>query len=445
VSSQQVERREFLPDSLLPRLYFGFAHLSLLLAFTLLALRPNHFTGFYYHPQMIAVVHLVTLGWITGSIFGALYLVAPMALTAPLPRRRTDVVAFVAFAVGVIGMVGHFWIAEPTGMLWSAPLVVAGGLRVLWRTFIALHHSRLPAEVRMHFDFSMLNFCLAAGLGITIGFARLHDFFPAGLLSAVLAHAHLAAVGWATMMVMAAGYRLLPMLFPSAMPRGSRVFATAWTMEIGVLGLASMLLFNSRWALAFGGLCLLSVGLFVHNVAWMLRRPRKPAKALPHPDWPVWQVRFALLCLAVAAGLGGWLLFARAPYELQMRVARAYGMVGLVGFLTQMVIGVQSRILPLAAWMWGFEEVGFEFRPPHPYALVARPLQLLILLLWVLGLPALALGFALDAPAWISGGGAALALATACGILQLIHVERRRRVATQPGRDPSRISPTAGR
>lgn len=426
------ERRERLPDRMMPLLYFGFAHASLLLALAFLALRPADFTGFYYHAHMVAVVHLFTLGWISSSILGALYLIVPMALTGVLPRRRLDVVAFAAYAIGVAGMVGHFWIGEPNGMLWSAGLVVFAFAGVLWKTYRALHRSRLPHSVRIHFDLAMANLALAAALGGVVEFAKIRSFLPSGFLPAVLAHAHLAAIGWATMMVMAAGYRLLPMLFPSAMPTGTRVHATAWILEFGVLGLAASLLFRSPAAVLFGGLCLLSIGLFIGNVMWMLRNPRKPPRTLRRPDWPTWQIRFALLCLLVAAGLGAWLLTTSATESNQLIIAKIYGIMGLVGFLTQIVIGVQSRILPIAAWMWGFEQQGFDIGPKSPHELVSRPLQLTILVLWVVGLPMLALAFGLDEVRWISVGALLLALATLAGMLQMARLARRvRRIATK--------------
>jgi len=33
-------------------------------------------------------------------------------------------------------------------------------------------------------------------------------------------------------------------------------------------------------------------------------------------------------------------------------VALAYGSLALVGFAAQMVVAVQQRLLPLAAWLW---------------------------------------------------------------------------------------------
>jgi hypothetical protein len=106
-------RRERLPDLPLALLYVGFAHLALLTAWGVLIARPGTLLGFYYHPRAIALTHLITLGWISSSILGALYLIGPIALAARLPRRPIDVVAFASWAVGVCGMVSHFWLGSP--------------------------------------------------------------------------------------------------------------------------------------------------------------------------------------------------------------------------------------------------------------------------------------------------------------------------------------------
>src|SRR6185503_7843074 len=73
------------PPRLLPVLYFGVAHVALALAFAAVAADPRGVSGFFYHARMLAVVHLVTLGWITASILGSLYLVGPIALRAEFP------------------------------------------------------------------------------------------------------------------------------------------------------------------------------------------------------------------------------------------------------------------------------------------------------------------------------------------------------------------------
>jgi hypothetical protein len=78
----------------------------------------------------------VTLGWITFSILGAIYNVGPLALRMDMPARKADYVAYACAVIGLIGMVGHFWIQEYGGMAWSAA-TIAGGVR--WR-------ARRPAD-----------------------------------------------------------------------------------------------------------------------------------------------------------------------------------------------------------------------------------------------------------------------------------------------------------
>jgi hypothetical protein len=91
---------------------------------------------------MLAAVHLVTLGWITSHILGALYLIAPMALRTRLRVTRADYVVFWIYAVAVSGMAAHFWIAETLGMVWAAPLVIASMVWVGARTLAALRGAR---------------------------------------------------------------------------------------------------------------------------------------------------------------------------------------------------------------------------------------------------------------------------------------------------------------
>jgi hypothetical protein len=119
-----------LPPRLVPILYVALAHVALALAFAVAAVDARAVSGFFYHARMLAVVHLVTLGWITASILGSLYLVGPIALRVQLPAGWMDYAAFVLVAVGIAGMVTHFWIQEYGGMGWSGIAVGVGVLAV---------------------------------------------------------------------------------------------------------------------------------------------------------------------------------------------------------------------------------------------------------------------------------------------------------------------------
>ncbi len=272
------------PRSRLPLAYFAFAHLCLLAAFLLLAVFPMSFAGFFYHPRMLAAVHLVTLGWISASILGSLYIVCPLVLRAPLVVGRWDHAAFWAFAIGATGMPAHFWIDEPRGMLGAALLVVAALAAVGLRTARALRRSPLDLGVRLHVDLAFANVLVAGSWGILMGLDKLAPALPGHVLSNVFAHAHLAALGWATMMVAGAGHRLLPMLLPSALPSPRAALASAFLLEAGALALFAGILLGGpllrAGALAGGA----AVAFFLWRVLWMRRNPRPAPPHRPEPD-----------------------------------------------------------------------------------------------------------------------------------------------------------------
>ena len=416
---QLAERRAQLPLRPFPLLYFGWAHLCLLTAALILLLDPRGVAGFFYHPKMLAVVHLVTLGWISSSILGALYLVLPMAFRVPLERRRLDSWIFWLYVIGVLGMVSHFWIDAPSGMIWSAGTAVLGLILAAIRFLPTLAKSPVPSSVKLHLWFAFANLLLAGLLGMTVGLHKFFPFLPGGPLSGVLAHSHLAILGWATLVVMAVGYRLIPMLLPAAVPTGRGLWASAVLMELGTLTLATSLLLATRWVLIGAGLCAAGVAAFAYQLVWMRRNPRPAPPARRRPDLGVVQTMMAIgyLILAVVVGLT---LAIAEPGPWMMRAAMAYGVCLLLGFLSQIVVGVSSRIVPWAAYLWGFADSGFRETPPSPHELPHRGLQWLTFAAWIAGVPVIGLGLTFDWIALVRTGGGVLSFGVIAGGLQLI-------------------------
>jgi hypothetical protein len=435
--------RDFLPPRRLPLLYFGFAHLSLALALLILALASPGLVGFFYQPRLVAVVHLVTLGFLTSSILGAFFQVAPLALRSPLPARRLDGLVFGAFALGAGGMVTHFWMAEYHGMAWAAGLTALALLPAAARALRALARSPLPGEVRLPVALAWINLLLAGALGVLLGVNRLEPFLPFAHLQGVYAHAHLAALGWATLMVMGVGYRVIPMLLPAAMPGGAAVYGATVLFEVGLLGLATSFVVGlapGPWAV----LTACGVFLFLGLVLRLRRHLRPPPGGLRRPDLGTLHVAQALVYLAVATALGVFLAFAPAS-EATLRVASVYGVCGLLGFLVQMVLGVQSRLLPLVAWLHGFAGGGYRELPPSLHEAPARPVQWLVFGAWSLGVPLVAGGIAGEAGAARSAGAVLLLLGVAGSAFNAALVVRRLKAERATGGEAAEASTATAR
>ncbi|MCB1032528.1 MAG: hypothetical protein KDD47_01690 [Acidobacteria bacterium] len=395
---EEVRRRWVgrLPSRQLPVAYFAFGHLCLILAFAIVAWNPWGVMGFFYHARILAVVHLITLGWITSSIFGALYFLVPLALQGRLSAGRGDLWSFGAVAVGISGMVAHFWLDSPSGMAWSAGLLLIGFVLPVKKILGALLAAKVEAGVKLHLVFAFLNLMLAGAMGLLIGIDKVEHFLPGHIHARVFAHAHLAAVGWATLMVVAVGYRLLPMLLPSALPQGPSILLGAVLLESGVLGLFVTLLLGGGFpVLPFAGLTVAGLSIFFYWLRFMLLHRRRPPQARPRLDPGLFHVAQGFAYLVVTVVLG--CVLAVVPSSTwSLGAVMVYGVTAFLGFLAQLILGIAPRILSILSWLWASAQDSFRESPESPFAMPSRLLQWVVLGLWSVGVPGLAAGLALD-------------------------------------------------
>jgi hypothetical protein len=207
------------------------------------------------------------------------------------------------------------------------------------------------------------------------------------------------------------------------MPKGRRLWASAVLLESGVLGLFITLLRRGALSWLFAGLIVAGFAAFVAQVAWMLGHPRPRPPGAPRPDPAVLHAMAAFTSLVVASVLGLWLTVAdMTPSTL--RVATAYGVFGLVGFLAQMVVGMEGRLLPLFAWYWAYANTGYTGPVPSPHDMAWRGGQEMVFVLWVFGVPALGGGMAFDAVPFVRAAAWCLLAAALLDSVNLYRIMR---------------------
>jgi hypothetical protein len=372
-------------------LYFAFAHACLAVAFAAAALHPSIPGPYFLHPRMAALVHLVTLGWITSSIFGAFYFVGPLTMRMPLRPGWADRLAFACYAAGVTIAVAQFWNGDYERMAWGAALVLLAALHVSARVAFGLPSALGGWPVKLHVGLAFANLIAATIFGILVALNRAHGWFAWSPIAAAYAHLHLAVVGWAAMMFIGLGYRLIPMIVPTAMPKGSSIAASAILIEGGLALLVNSLMAGSRWAPAGALLIVAGLASFVAHVRLALKDKLPPPAALPRPDWATWQTHVALGWLLIAAVLGPVLSLGGAA-AWRVTAGWWYGVAGLVGFLAQVIAGMQGRLVPMYAWYGAFEAGGHTPPPIAVHALASHRLARWNFFVWTAGVPALAVG-----------------------------------------------------
>ena len=254
----------------------------------------------------------------------------------------------------------------------------------------------------------------------------------------VYAHVHLAAVGWASMMAIGVGYRLLPMVLPSAIPEGRMLYVSAVLLQVGLFGLVASLVTGWPGSIPFSLCVAAGLAAFLSQVLWMTTLRRTPPAMLARPDFGALQAGHALVYLVMATCCGVALVVAD-PSAWTSQLMMLYGVVGLLGFLAQLVVAMELRLLPLLAWYGAFARLGFSPPDLSAHTLPAQSVAALAFGGWVVGLPVLAFGLALDrvslvgVGAWVLLGAAALNAAHAAWMLRPLFRSRVRGVRGAAG------------
>jgi hypothetical protein len=174
---------------------------------------------------------------------------------------------------------------------------------------------------------------------------------------------------------------------------------------------------------------------------WMVKSPAPKPPAAPAIDFAVLHAAAAGASLVVAMAVGLTLLVVPASPRM-LHAAAAYGVFGIVGFLAQMVVAMQGRLLPLSAWYWAYARSEFRAAPAPPLLMRDRSLQTIIFMGWAFAVPALAAGFGLESAPWLAAGAWSLFAAVAIGALDntfvLLHVARQHPQRDQPEHDEIR-------
>jgi hypothetical protein len=314
--------------------------------------------GHFYRPEFLSITHTLTLGWISMLMMGVLLRLGPRALGIT-PKSRILVLAqFFLMFVGTAGMVFHFWVSGFVAMASAAILIVIAASLQIWNFRGVFSRMGGPEWLPRYVAASMIHFLLAAVLGTLLGFNKVYNLLEGEFFPNIFAHAHLAALGWVTVMIIGFEHRLLPTSKPDSSAGSFWPALRFWTLEIGTLGLVSGLLLGQGWVPVFAGLVLASLWMHAWRPLLTLLRGNVQDRAT------LW-ASIALIFLVIDS-IAGFLLSTGIPSPdspLRMRVQLAYGYVGILGWITLTITAQVYKLFPMFVWeerfrsLWGKEPV----------------------------------------------------------------------------------------
>ncbi len=334
-------------NTTLPLRYFAYGLVSLaVFGAALPFLAQDALVQHHYTHHTVALTHLVVLGWITTIILGAAIQLVPVALGVPLHSARLARWTFWCHATGVTGMVASFWIWNFHVLLWFGSLVAAGLSLFIYNMARTLR--KMPAHdlVSIHLATALAYLAITFLAGEYLMHDKLGMFSPFGVLGAIHAHAHLAAMGWIVMMMIGVSYRLVPMFTLSKIQNTRRAWMAYLYLNMGIIGIFIGLLLQAAWL----PIPVLIAGTGLSFWLWEMLAIVRDRKR-PNLDGALKQARVALAHLPPLFLIGLWLSWPRPSLTFWTAQGQtSYGVLAFMGLISLFIVAMLYKIIPFLVW-----------------------------------------------------------------------------------------------
>jgi hypothetical protein len=380
-----------------------------------LPLIQEPFTAF----SLLALVHLVTLGFVGAMIIGASYQLVPVAIGVHLSSARLGRLSFWFYLAGLaLFLLGldRVWL---TAMAAGATLL--GVAFTLYIGVIVTTWWRAPHQdvVSWHIGLAALNAGFGMIFGVLLAFSKSNGMLGDRLLHILAAHIVMMLVGWVAITFTGVAYRLIGMFTLSETHFRPWL---AWAELAGVLGgawlLALRFLFDwPAWTGQLAAIAMLAgFASFAAQIARLYRRRMRRTFDV-HIPFAIVAATSAVLAAALLA-LG--LVRGALPGDPLWVAAVWLGLFGTAGTAIQ---GFFYKIATFLVWLKRYAPVAGHEAVPKLEQLYDRRLAMAG---WGLWTAAIALGLAMiladrDALAVV---GLILLAGVACFIINVVMIAR---------------------
>lgn len=332
------------PPLSIPIRYFFTAPLFLFLAGLILLLSGPEALASRWTPEILAITHLLVLGFVAMVMFGAMQQLLPVLIGVPvICSVQVSSVVHLLLTLGVLALA--------SGLLWGVPLLLTGGSSMLVMAvilfaavaYISLFKSTSQHATAMAMKLALLGLLITATLGLLLAFGQ------AGKISHLhhLTNIHLGwgLLAWIGFLLAGVAYQVVPM-FQLTPNYPAKVASYLVPALFGLLMLWSALSWreSETWGVLEGLITLAVAAGYILFAVVTIRLQGKRRRRIPDTTLNFWRLAMVNLLLAVLA----WSLFRFADLPLPVLML---AVLFIVGFVISAIIGMLFKIVPFLIWL----------------------------------------------------------------------------------------------
>ena len=364
-------------------LHYITASMFFLFICCLLLISHQSFIGHYFHPKLLAITHITTLGWISLVIIGSLYQLAPVISNSNLFSLKLAQISYFLLVIGTIMLAYCFWQFNVGYLIQIASFVLFIGISLFaTNIFLTTYKSE---EKNIESDFlvsSVIWLCMTGFLGTLLAFNFRYTFLPKEHLYFLKIHAHIGIVGWFLCLIIGVASKLVPMFLISGKLNKTRLNYGYYLLNIGLLGFTIDSIFFNGINRAFIYIVpfIISLVLFLMYIkeAFQNRLKRNLDIGLKHTF-----ISFILIIIPV----GIWIILKTVitdeKLKTQLSIALTFSI--LFGFISLLILGQTFKNLAFISWLKNYQNYSGNNEAPLPKDLYSENVANMQLYLFIAG------------------------------------------------------------
>ncbi len=339
-----------------------------------IVLHAQALTGYFFRsPVFLALTHLITLGWITLTIMGAMFQLVPVVTEKALFSERVARAVYYLYLVGLVLLVRAFVSDTSAGMgagIVSAAIVLflsdiavtmfrrAGQGPAVTGAVVpsGVHQGAVSgtgrADLAVWYVRAAMVFLLMTVVMGSLAAAGLHRHIVDNPLALLSMHMTIAGIGWVCFAVIGFSFRLVPMFVLShgydetygwtsfaMLLTGLVLLVLHFTLELVVPGFWPD---GTSWLGLAGAMAILAgiVGYTLQMRVIFRNRVRRQIEPA------LWFTICATAYFVIAGAALVWMFAFRYP----IRLGSVTVIAGLFGFAGMYIIGMMHKIVPFLHW-----------------------------------------------------------------------------------------------
>jgi len=369
------------PKVVLP--FYLYAALSLLAGTILLFISAESFTQSYYNPHVLAITHIMALGWGTMIILGASHQMVPVLIEKTLYSIRLAHASFFLAAIGIPLLVyGFYYFDMGWPAKWGGRFVLLSVICYVFNLAQSIFRSKTKNVQAWFVLTASLWLLLTAGLGLALVYNFTFNFLPLDSLKYLPLHAHTGVIGWFLLLVTGVGSRLIPLFLISKYSNTKLLWWVFALINFGLL--LFVVLFLLAPATSFFLIPIVAVPLALILFGYFCYQSYKHRLRKSVDEQMKTSLLSVLMMLApfiLLIVITGWLFTGK----MSERIVLVYGFIIFFGWITAIIFGMTFKTMPFIVWNKLYHDKAGIGKTPNPKDLFSNRVFKIMVLVYLAG------------------------------------------------------------